>query len=252
MIAAALVALFFVAPIAGNAVMHDQSAVPWHQASLAASGLAPDNEPRAVIQAYAAPAFKWRGIFAVHTWIAYKGEGVDAPWHRWDVMGFGEGRTIRHNRAAPDGQWFGAEPALLLDRRGPEAARLIPRIEAAIAEYPYAETYVTYPGPNSNTFTAHIGREVPELGLDLPANAIGKDFRPLNQAFGHAPSGAGLQFSLFGLAGVIVAPEEGFEINLLGLSAGVDASPPSLRLPALGRLPLPKTDARAAEPPLVR
>jgi hypothetical protein len=38
------------------------------------------------------------------------------------------------------------------------------------------------------------------------------------------------------LLGVIVAPEEGLEINVLGLSLGVDVADPALRLPGLGRV----------------
>jgi hypothetical protein len=33
-----------------------------------------------------------------------------------------------------------------------------------------------WPGPNSNSFTAWIGLEVPGLDLDLPAKAIGKSW----------------------------------------------------------------------------
>jgi hypothetical protein len=51
-----------------------------------------------------------------------------------------------------------------------------------------------------------------------------------------APSGTGLQASLLGMLGVLVAAEEGVEINLLGLSLGVDVTSPALRLPGLGRV----------------
>ena len=77
---------------------------------------------------------------------------------------------------------------------------------------------------------------MPELGLDLPPTAIGKDFRGLDDAIGRAPSGGGVQLSLFGVAGMILAPEEGVELNLLGLSAGIDLARPALRLPAIGRI----------------
>ena len=80
---------------------------------------------------------------------------------------------------------------------------------------------------------AHQSRR---LRLDLPSNAIGKDHVPLNSALGHAPSGTGVQVSLLGLLGVIVAPEEGLEFNVLGLSLGVDVAEPALRLPGLGRI----------------
>ena len=49
---------------------------------------------------------------------------------------------------------------------------MIGEIEAAIRSYPYADTYRSYPGPNSNTFLAHIGREVPALKLVITSYSI--------------------------------------------------------------------------------
>jgi hypothetical protein len=43
---------------------------------------------------------------------------------------------------------------------------------------PYPNTYRPWPGPNSNTFLAHIARQVPELVIQLPSNAVGKDHLP--------------------------------------------------------------------------
>jgi hypothetical protein len=83
---------------------------------------------------------------------------------------------------------------------------------------------------------AHIGREVPELKLDLPANAIGKDFRALTHLVGLPPSGRGIQVSLLGILGLTVGAEEGLEINILSANLGVEFNPPALRLPFIGRL----------------
>ena len=66
--------------------------------------------------------------------------------------------------------------SLLADRRGEGVDELITRIEAAVDSYPYADTYRVWPGPNSNTFVAHVLRSAPELRADLPATAIGKDY----------------------------------------------------------------------------
>ncbi len=41
---------------------------------------------------------------------------------------------------------------------------------------------------------------------------------------------------LFGLPDLLVASEEGFEVNLLGLTAGVDLAGRALKLPGLGRV----------------
>jgi hypothetical protein len=151
-------------------------------------------------------------------------------------VGWGSGSKLRTDYATVDGLWYGSTPSLLVDVRGPGADALVDRIESAVASYPYKDDYRTYPGPNSNTFLAHVAREVPELRLDIPASAIGKDYRPLHQPVGLAPSGTGVQVSLLGLLGATLAAEEGVEVNLLGLSFGVDFLRPALRLPAIGRL----------------
>ena len=67
---------------------------------------------------------------------------------------------------------------------------------------------------------------------------MGKDFLPDGGLFAAAPSGSGYQISLYGLAGILIAGKEGVEVNLLGLSLGLDAVRPALKLPALGRLGL--------------
>ncbi len=80
---------------------------------------------------------------------------------------------------------------------------------------------------------------MPELRLDLPPTAVGKDFLPGGAPVGMAPSGTGLQVSLLGLAGVLVGWEEGLELNLLGLTFGLDWNRPALKLPGVGRLGVP-------------
>ena len=95
--------------------------------------------------------------------------------------------------------------------------------------------YRVWPGPNSNTFTAFVLRDVPELRVDLPATAIGKDYLG-NRLIAEAPSGTGIQLSVLGLVGVMAAIEEGLEINLFGLTFGIDPLQFSLKLPFVGRL----------------
>jgi Protein of unknown function (DUF3750) len=218
--------------------------VPWYLARRDATGLAPDpaTTPEAVIQVYAARAVSWRGTVAVHTWIVVKPSGA-ARYRRFEVMGFGVANgapAVRIDRTGPDNYWFGARPEVILDRRGEGVDALIAAVEDAVRHYPYPHEYRAWPGPNSNTFIAFIGRSVPALQLDLPANAIGKDYLPGGALFGPAPSGTGYQFSLFGLAGILFAREEGIEVNVLGLAIGIDFATPALRLPGIGRLGLPR------------
>jgi uncharacterized protein DUF3750 len=131
-----------------------------------------------------------------------------------------------------------ARPQIVFDRRGGDVDALIDSIRASVARYPYPHEYRAWPGPNGNTFTAYIARHVPELGLNLPSNAVGKDFLPEGALFATAPSGSGFQISLYGLLGILLAIDEGLELNVLGLNIGIDAAVPALKLPALGRLGL--------------
>jgi hypothetical protein len=134
-----------------------------------------------------------------------------------------------------DAHWYGNLPELYADKRGELAEKLIPRIEAAVQSYPYAGEYTLWPGPNSNTFTAWVTRAVPELEADLPPTAIGKDFIP-GSIVGSAPSGHGVQLSLGGLLALTASGIEGLELNLLGLSFGINPFDASIRLPLVGRL----------------
>jgi hypothetical protein len=212
----------------------------WRSARRDSSGQAPDplvtSEP--VVQVYVARTVGWKSAFAVHSWITYKRRGASV-YSRYEVIGWGVQHgtaAIRFDRAGPDDYWFGARPDRLVDLRGNGVDAVIDRIEGAIARYPYASSYRTWPGPNSNTFTAWVGREVPELRLDLPPTAIGKDFLPNGALVARSPSGLGVQLSVLGVAGLLAGWEEGLEVQLLGLTVGVDVKEPALKLPLLGRL----------------
>ncbi len=100
----------------------------------------------------------------------------------------------------------------------------------------YRDQYRLWPGPNSNTLVAELARSVDELKVDLPPTAIGKDFLPGWRILGKAPSGTGWQVSLGGMLGLLVALEEGIEINLFGAVFGLDLNPPAFKLPIVGRL----------------
>lgn len=206
-----------------------------------ASGQAPDprTTPEAVVQIYAARTVGLKGAFGVHPWVVIKPEGAPT-YARYDVVGWGVrtgARSIRVNMRPPDANWAGRRPNLLVEHRGATAARMIPRILQAIEDYPYPDTYAVWPGPNSNTFVAWIARQVPELGLEMPALSVGKDFLPGSIA-AMAPSGTGVQFNLFGLLGMTFAMREGVELNVLGLTLGVDPESVGVKLPVVGDLAL--------------
>ena len=214
----------------------------WRTASHRSTGQAPDPaiHREAVVQVYAGRAFGWRGAFAVHTWLAAK--PADAlHYTRYEVIGFnlrgGRSAVSVSDQRAPDAEWYGAPPHLIRELRGADAEAAIARLTRAVDSYPYPATYSAWPGPNSNTFVAHVGREVPELRLNLPSTAIGKDYLPGGRIFARTPSGTGYQLSLGGMLGVLAGPDEGFELNVLGLVVGVDVRQPALKLPGVGRVP---------------
>jgi len=217
------------------------TAAHWSTASRAPLGIAPDPqvERQAIVQVYAARAFSWRGYFGVHSWISIKPAEAE-HFTTYEVIGWRVrrgGQAVSSSRRAPDSRWFGSEPELLAEFRGAEADAAIPRLLNAIHNYQHNDAYTVWPGPNSNTFVAHLGRVVPELRLDLPPTAVGKDFLH-TRIWAKAPSGTGYQVSLFGVLGVLVAWEEGLEINLLGLTYGIDVKDLSVKLPMVGRIEL--------------
>ncbi len=202
-------------------------------------GLAPDPAatPEAVVQVYAARTWGLRGLFGVHTWIAVKPADARA-YTVYEVIGWRlrwSDSALSVRQREPDARWFGNAPELLADRRGAGVDELIARIDQAARDYPWAGEYTMWPGPNSNTFTAWAARAVPELEVDFPATAIGKDYLG-SKLVAAAPSGSGLQFSLGGLLALTASGVEGIEVNVLGLSFGVNPFTPALKLPLFGRL----------------
>ena len=228
-VCAALVAVLFAAAVPAR---------DWRTASREPVGLAPDpaTTPEPLIQVYAARAIGWRGVFGVHTWVAVKPEGKG--YTVYEVIGWrlysSDTAVVIRNRP-PDGRWFGAAPELIAERRGAGVAALIERIDKAAQEYPWPGEYRVWPGPNSNTFTAWILRAVPELAADLPPTAVGKDYSG-DRLITTAPSGSGVQFSLFGVLGLTASAVEGLELNVLGLTFGINPFDPAVKLPVVGRL----------------
>ena len=152
----------------------------WRTASREPAGIAPDpavtKEP--VLQIYGAKAWSWRGWFAIHTWIAAKRTG-ESTYTVYDVVGWREHHgqpVLRIARDVPDRYWFGEKPRILKEHRGAGVDVLIDAVDKAAHDYPWKTTYKVFPGPNSNTFTAWVGKQVPELELDLPFSAIGSGY----------------------------------------------------------------------------
>ena len=238
----AILALLLCGPLLSVAFGRASLAGDWRHATQRSTGLAPDpsGHPEAIVPVYASRTVGWRGAYSDHTWLAAKPAGAQR-FTRYEVIGWngGAGRSVisvSDGRAA-DAEWFGAVPRLLRDVRGSEATAIIAKLPGAVASYPYGTTYHAWPGPNSNTFVAHLGREIPELRMTMPSTAIGKDFLPVDRMVTATPSGTGTQFSLLGVLGVLYGTDEGIELNVLGLVTGIDIRHPAVKLPGLGRVP---------------
>jgi hypothetical protein len=208
----------------------------------------PKTTPEAVVQVYSARLWGWRGAFGVHTWLATKHQGA-SHYQVYRVIGWyyymGK-KPLFVGEDIPDRKWFDNVPEVLVDLRGKSVEKIIDKIERAARAYPLPDYYVMWPGPNSNSFTAYIARNVPELHLTLPPHAIGKDFLVddgllKTNFFAKTPSGTGIQFSFFGMAGVSVGLKEGLECNFMGLNFGIDFSDFALLLPGWGKIPLKTT-----------
>ena len=234
-----LFAWFFLLPLVLHAVwwLPQSLGEDWHSADWSSAGVLPPvaSAPEASVHIYCAPTGRWKGVFAVHSWIVVK-EAGSRRYTRFDVVGWG--RPVKVDGWAPDARWFGNEPQLVAAVKGADAARLIPKIRAGIARYPHghAGDYLIWPGPNSNTFVAEILAGIPEAGIVLPANAIGKDFRGSGFYAGPSPSHSGFQISALGLLGLTVGWVEGLEVNVLSLVAGLDWRRGAIKLPGWGTL----------------
>ena len=153
----------------------------WRRADWSSSGLLPPAgaTPPARVLIMSGRAGGIKGVLAIHSWIVVKRADAQS-WTRYDVVGWTP-VPVQTNYWVADSRWFDAVPTIMADISGAEAQALIPRIEAAVQQYRYGKSgdYRIWPGPNSNTFIAAILRAVPELELQLPPNAIGRDYRSL-------------------------------------------------------------------------
>ncbi len=212
----------------------------WWNANRDSAGIAPlpSKEPQAVVQIYAARAYGWRKYFGVHAWVATKEKNATA-YQTYQVMGWMKWRgesVISIKSDVPDRYWYGQKPDLIFSSTGKAAEKMIPAIIAASKSYAYPDDYRLWPGPNSNSYVSHIIRNTPGIRIELPPHAIGKDWIDNGKFFARSESKTGYQVSVFGLLGVTVGKAEGLEINILGMTFGLDVLNPALKLPFIGRV----------------
>lgn len=234
-----VVLLCFVAPALASLGVRAASSQPgsWRSADWSSAGILPDaaSERQAAVYVMAARTGGLKGALAVHSWIVTK--SAEATFYtRYDKVGWGN--PIRTNAYPADGRWYSNSPAVLAGFHGASAEALIPKIEAAVRAYPFSHRgdYTLWPGPNSNSFVAHVLRSVPELDLALPPEAIGRDYRSLADFITISPDWRNLELSLGGYAGLAIGTLYGVELRLGGLVFGIDIMRPALKLPGFGRI----------------
>ena len=215
----------------------------WRTASRAPVGLAPDPaaHPEAIVQVYAARTVGWRGTFGVHTWVAVK------PAQRRRLH-----RVRSHRLEAALGRHRGLHPQprarrpLVRQRagadrraRGKDAEALIPRIEAAAKTYPVRAGVQRLAGAELQ----HLHRVDHARGARAARGpAAHRDRQGLPRRRASSPrrrAAAACSCRSAGVLGVTASSVEGLELNLLGLTFGLDPWPPALKLPLVGRLGAP-------------
>lgn len=213
----------------------------WRTADRSSTGLAPtpEQDKGAIVQVYGARAYNWRGYFSLHTWISTKEPNANT-YYVHEVTGWRH-YVVQSRPDDPDRAWYGSKPTLIADIRGERAQAILNQIGDVIDRYPYPTEYEAWPGPNSNTFVSWVIRQIPEMDVALPNHAIGKDY--LGDALiAEVPGGTGYQLSLGGYFGILAGTREGVELNILGLSMGVNPLGLGIKLPGVGELALRNTN----------
>lgn len=230
----------FLLPVAATAAWWSTVERPgsWRSANWSSSGTLPTPEiDDAAIYVMAARTGGLKGALSVHSWLVVKVPG-QAAYARYDKVGWG--MPVRRNAYPADANWYSNAPKVIHAVRGERASELLPAIDAAIASYPYDTPggYRIWPGPNSNSFVAHVIESVPQLGATMPPNATGRDFAPGVVSLRVSSDRQDLHVTLAGLAGFAFGRRSGIEIHLLGAVAGIDILRPALKVPAIGRVDL--------------
>ena len=215
-----------------------------------------------LVQLHARRSYMAEGI-AVHPWfVAFDAD--ERRWESYEVWGLRpvsyeshrgeiEFRTAMHERARLE---WSHERIGVVDRDtgGPHAH--VPRIRTVLAEwtgddartilevlqrprdYPYADRYRAWPGPNSNTYVAWVLREA-GIPVDHHPLAIGKDYLgPLGFGLWFTTTFTGLQVET-PIVGAKAGLLDGVELHLLTMTIGVDLWPPAIKTP-LGRFGFPE------------
>ena len=201
----------------------------------------PHEVEEARVRVYFARSTSIIGACGCHPWVALK-EARGTQWEIWQVIGWrlwmGLDSVVDRRTGAPDRLWYGQTPVLAGEVRGERAEEAIPLIRAAAAEYRFASRYTLCPGPNSNTFVAHLLRSA-RLGIAMPPMCIGKDYIYGCGFVQRPPSGAGVQCNEgCGMFGVTCSYAEGLRLQICMMEIGFNLCKLELYWPGIGTIRL--------------
>jgi hypothetical protein len=217
---------------------------PYYERSCQSTGTCPlaHEVEGARVRVYYARSTSVIGACGCHPWVAVKERGA-AQWEIWQVIGWrlymGLDSCVDQRSGQPDRLWYGQTPVLAGEVEGAQAEAAIPRIREAAANYRYGAKYRLCPGPNSNTFVAHLIRSS-GLRIALPPMSIGKDYVYGRGCVQRPPSGTGVQWSLCGcgVLGVTCSAEEGLRVQILMMEVGLNPRKAELHWPGIGTIRL--------------
>jgi hypothetical protein len=157
-------------------------------------------------------------VVSRHAWLVYRKRN-DPRFRRVELGGFGTGPFEGVGDERLHAVWVGEEA---------EQAMACLEEHAQSFHDEISEGYLPWPGPNSNTYIDRLLREC-DLHADLPATAIGRDYRGIVGA-SLTSGGTGAQVET-PLAGLRMGLKEGVEVHLFVFALGVDVWPPALIVP---------------------
>jgi hypothetical protein len=174
----------------------------------------------------------WFSRFASHSFVDYR-ETPSSSWRRLEIANKSSGIVHDEISASEGGatkRW--GNPIHLVSQSKADGVKVARQMEMIAKSYDDSH-YRPWPGPNSNTLTQRIMREVEGVSGTLEHNGVGKDH---GFYFGPTSNGTGLEVHATYL-GLGMGLKEGVELNLMGLTAGVGIWPPSIKIPFLPQIP---------------
>lgn len=140
--------------------------------------------PPISVELWYAPLPRPLSRFAWHHWFVVRAGSATDRWEVWQSQNAG-GESVGHvhkNLMAPERGVGGGDAVHVFTWRGAEAENIVRVLERTRTHYPDRFRYLSFPGPNSNTFVAWVLRRAglaADAALLLKRQAIGRGWRSL-------------------------------------------------------------------------